>query len=210
MAHFGSQIIGNDIDIRVLKGWRIAYQKNKAECKRINTQVRKNQTADAKDIYLNFYQYGLKRPEIVVADNTRSPWRLQKGKDVTSTETTTESSHGWLDCIVTDPPYGIRAASKKVKDTSGDSEKEQREIYDRKNYIPGKDEYVGDAVLVDLLEFASRALVDNGRLVFLLPIDLVKLKEACEKQQPFAKNQNQFAISESRLRKIRSSPRETK
>lgn len=192
MAHFGSCVVGNDIDIRVLKGWRIAYQKNKTECRRLNA-IRKCDK-DSKDIYLNFYQYGLRRPEIVVADNTRSPWRTVSSSPstvgpvvagVAAVQEKTPSPEqedpaksitpgGWLDCIVTDPPYGIRAASKRVKDDG------QREVYDRSNYIPAKDEYVGDAVLVDLLQFAAEALVDGGRLTFLLPIDLVSLKERGE------------------------------
>ncbi|CAD7971331.1 unnamed protein product [Amoebophrya sp. A25] len=252
MAHFDTQTIGSDLDIRVLKGWRIAYQKNTKKCAEICESIRfrkpeektaaimqtgstsatdaadvymddaaeqsdQNQNARditrksekedciiqtdskpqdetkaaaknvsgehssssstafalpakkgpashpsssaCKDIYMNFYQYKLKRPEIVVTDNSRKPWR---------------QTRPWLDAIVTDPPYGIRAASKKVQNNfnGGDDPR----IYDRGNYIARKELYEEDEILRDLLRFAARNLVDGGRLVFLLPIDLVELK----------------------------------
>eukprot|EP00392_Amoebophrya_sp_AT5.2_P013279 g13397.t1 len=247
MAHFGTLTFGSDLDIRVLKGWRIAYQKNAKKCAEICNRrfgffgqehevVQENarplevgvptqenarpaeqskkpaihchsgQTAvttstttptrassppppsaagergaakkghqnDCKDVFMNFYQYGLKRPEIVVTDNARGPWRTSSSSGVDR-----KNQKPWLDAIVTDPPYGIRAASKKVGH-SGESDK----IYDRRNYIPRKGEYEEEEILHDLLTFAADSLVDDGRLVFLLPIDLtshverqMKLKE---------------------------------
>lgn len=53
-----------------------------------------------------------------------------------------------------------------------------RDVYDRSNYIPQKELYEEDQILVDLLKFAAENLVDNGRLVFLLPIDLIVLLQS--------------------------------
>lgn len=245
-------VYGNDIDIRVLKGWRIAYQKNKKECLRVEklrglipsksesqmtiangaahaassesekddvpdktprdsngdvkmkeeskadlnnpskSQTRKehrqqlnkeknkkkkaaqnsnsggnaSQMTNCKDIYMNFYQYGLKLPEILVLDNANSPWKNASAPRTDSKKKTTP----WLNAIVTDPPYGIRAASKKVENSTALGEDG---VQNRATYIPQKNEYTGDEILLDLLNFASDNLVDNGRLVFLLPVDLM-------------------------------------
>ncbi|CAD7940685.1 unnamed protein product [Amoebophrya sp. A120] len=244
MAHFGCLTMGTDLDIRVLKGWRIAYQKNVAMCKEIElrrghcvknnpavpgtgaateqqkqhsstlpacdpataagssstvttstrspavttaavasarappqttTKGSRDQEHDEqkplrsklqpmKDVFMNFYQYHLKRPEIVVTDNARKPWRTR--------------SCGWLDAIVTDPPYGIRAASRKVQLNQTAEGGDDPRIYDRSNYIPRKDIYEEDEILQDLLSFAKTSLVDDGKLVFLLPIDLQGLVAA--------------------------------
>jgi hypothetical protein len=73
MSHFSPLAFGNDIDARVLRGWRIAYVKNQKAVQEVN-RVKKRSAKD-KDIFTNFYQYGLKKPEILVLDNAHPPWR---------------------------------------------------------------------------------------------------------------------------------------
>lgn len=85
MGHFGALTIGNDIDMRVLKGWKIAYKKNGKLCAEIAKNIRRCEP-DNKDIYMNFYQYGLRRPDAVISDNSRSPWRKSS------------SGSPWIDC----------------------------------------------------------------------------------------------------------------
>ncbi|CAK0900664.1 unnamed protein product [Prorocentrum cordatum] len=94
-------------------------------------------------------------PEVVVCDNSMPPWR--------------HPEEGWCDCIVTDPPYGVRAGAKKQGRNSGGR---QVEIQDRETYIPSKVGYGEDEMAKDLLVLAASALRDGGRLVFLAPVDL--------------------------------------
>merc|ERR1712137_1510094 len=95
----GGMVLGCDLDGRVLKGWRISYVKNKEMNKKVG-KIRGEETKEKKDIIQNFYQYGLKRPDLVNCDMSVSCWR--------------GAAEGWLDGIITDPPYGIRAASRNT------------------------------------------------------------------------------------------------
>lgn len=236
LSHFGARVTGGEIDIRVVKGWRVAYTKNKAAqleaaahrglASSSHAEVSGglgsprpavpaaprgaaagsmpsrggplslrhlvsiglvpravlglSGTPDAaastqdgarssggpakaaarasggqRDIFTNFLQYALPSPEVVVCDNASRPWRIVDA--------------GWLDCIVTDPPYGVRAASKKQGREPGSR---VVEILDRSNYIPPKVSYDEDALMSDLLSLAAEALRGGGRLVFLAPVDL--------------------------------------
>lgn len=110
-----------------------------------------------RDIFTNFMQYGFPLPEVVLCDNSRPPWRCPP-------------CAGWVDCIVTDPPYGVRATCKKQGRKGG-----PLEIRDRSNYIPSKVSYGEDELNHDLLDLAAETLNDNGRISFLLPIDCADL-----------------------------------
>lgn len=109
----------------------------------------------AREVFTNFIHYGLPCPEVVLCDNSKAPWRSMSG--------------GWCDSIVTDPPYGVRAGAKKQgRDTS----RKQVEIRSVDSYIPSKVAYEEDEMSRDLMTLAADVLKDNGRLVFLLPVDL--------------------------------------
>lgn len=206
-THFGAKVYGGEIDLRVIKGWRVAYTKNKEVAQKIaksrqaasrSTQVvdeqkktsdaltpypltiehlkdigiapaaavnaetrssikdrREDDTAaDERHIFTNFYQYGLPTPEIVICDTSVPPWR--------------EANRGWLDCIITDPPYGVRAAMKR----QGRAEDDPVVIRDAANYIPSKVNYGDDELSSDLLQLAATALRDGGRMTFIVPVDL--------------------------------------
>ncbi|CAE7840084.1 trmt11 [Symbiodinium sp. CCMP2592] len=232
MAHFGAKLFGGEIDIRVVRGWRIAYTKNKAAvldaarsrglsaagggapaaadapdasfnmpgtCERgshssaggsgwsleylqalglplaagapgaakakqpkqpnnRNAKAEKDPaltSAGGCNIFTNFVQYGFPSPEIVVCDNAMPPWRAVKP--------------GWLDFIITDPPYGVRAGAKK---SGRDEAKKKVVIQDVSSYIPSKVSYGEEELSEDLLNFAAASLVDGGKLVFLVPVDL--------------------------------------
>lgn len=88
------------------------------------------------DIFTNFKNYGFKKPEIFRCDNSVPCLR----------------NIGFFDAVICDPPYGVRAASRK-------STKNTTEVYDSKK------------VFEDLLEFGSCMLRTGGRLVFLLPTE---------------------------------------
>lgn len=91
------------------------------------------------NIFTNFDVYGLERPEIIRNDVSLNIWR----------------SEGLFDAVVCDPPYGIRAGSRKKTTTSEFS----TEIYEARN------------IILDLLDISAKILRPGGRLVYLLPTD---------------------------------------
>ncbi|CUS24859.1 LAQU0S20e01486g1_1 [Lachancea quebecensis] len=82
-----------------------------------------------------------------------------------------------IDTILCDPPYGIRESIKVLgaRDPERFAGKEDVEIDGKKaflhrDYIPTKKPYSLDALLDDLLQFASQRLPLNGRLAFWMPV----------------------------------------
>ncbi|EKX72120.1 conserved hypothetical protein [Theileria equi strain WA] len=136
----GSFCMGSDIDIRILRGWGIAYRN-------INLDNNEGPT----DIFTNFDHYGLERPEIVRFDIKHPVWRRS-------------GSHGWVDAIITDPPYGNRASAKHTKIDKSMKGTETVEVSFR--------------LIVALLDLAEDVLVKGGRLVFLLPAFQGKVRES--------------------------------
>lgn len=219
LTHFGAHVVGGEIDVRVVRGWRIAYIKNRAAAlevarKRENgtsansadfrtprTAVESGIVSDrseagtgkmsmqyltsigldtmrnhgaehlndsdsavglevslpegSRDIFTNFMQYGLPLPEVVICDNSRTPWR--------------KVDCGWCDCIVTDPPYGVRAASKRQGRTP---DKPDHGTPSQRDHIASKVNYGEDDLAHDMMNLAGEALRDSGRLVQLVPVDL--------------------------------------
>ena len=102
----------------------------------------------------NMDQYGLesKMVDALVCDLAHHPWRQAE----------------LFDAIICDPPYGIRAGAKKIGKREGDSADVPRSSNPVGKY-PETVPYEMDQVIVDLLDFASFALVPGGRLVFWLP-----------------------------------------
>jgi len=98
------------------------------------------------NVFSNFVQYNLQLPlAIVTADNNRSPWRTQE----------------WIDCIITDPPYGIRESVRyTVKEDVESGEHPQRGTTVRVGLVDTLD---------GLIDFAAAHLVEFGRLVYWLP-----------------------------------------
>ncbi|KAF4654757.1 tRNA methyltransferase 11 [Perkinsus chesapeaki] len=170
-AHFGAFVIGSDIDIRVLRGHRVAYA-NEGKSPLLDKISGDSGPKDI-SIFRNFLCYGLARPEVIHADMAAPFWR----KDA--------KSGGFVDVILTDPPYGIRAGTKRV------GAKTDHVINDRMSYVPQKVRYETDQVMEDLLQTAVDILVDHGMLVYLLPIELSQLftpaeLDRMEKEQELA------------------------
>ncbi|OQS00641.1 tRNA guanosine-2'-O-methyltransferase [Thraustotheca clavata] len=143
-ATFGGICMGTDIDTRVLHG--------------------KNN----KSIYSNFHQYNLPVPELVRADNSRTPLKCP----------------GYFDAVVCDPPYGIRAGARKsgrrerpddpntsLVSQTGKAKYGPRVIPEEwlHNHIPATQPYAAEDVMNDLLTFAATNLRVGGRVVYLLP-----------------------------------------
>nr|CEL71150.1 TPA: Methyltransferase-like protein, related [Neospora caninum Liverpool] len=197
-SYYGATCIGSDIDIRVLKGYSVAY---------LNPHLNHPPGAK-KDVFRNFKEYGLARPEIVRGDNAAWVWRLPPPAGAEKSaraaggtsdkreesapdspdppaETDTQgrmraylqrSALGggkpWVDAIVTDPPYGIRAGARQSGHQQKHKRVAERSNEERLTYISPTILYAPQTVVSDLLNLAARLLVDNGRLVFLLPVDL--------------------------------------
>ncbi|KAI7902319.1 S-adenosyl-L-methionine-dependent methyltransferase [Cokeromyces recurvatus] len=110
-------------------------------------------------VHSNIEQYNLQGRvlDTLVFDICHHPWRSQQ----------------WIDAIVTDPPYGVRAGAKKLG--RHDGKELTMRTYDgvpmhtREDYYPPTKPYEMSEVLVDLLNFAAKHLLLGGRLVYWLP-----------------------------------------
>ena len=127
----GALCLGTDIDIRVLKG-----------------------RSENENIWSNFAQFQLPRPELVRSDNSLYYRHFL-------------SDDPMYDAIVTDPPYGIRAGARM----SGSKRKEVRPVLEehRHDHIAQTKPYQVSDVMADLLDMAARSLNMNGRLVYVIP-----------------------------------------
>lgn len=138
-GHYGALVIGSDIDGRMIRG--------KGAQQNINS---------------NFKYYGecSRFLDVLTMDFTHNALR----------------SDLVIDTILCDPPYGIREAIKVLgaKNPEKFIGKENVEIdgqkaYERRDYIPTKKPYSLDALLDDLLQYASERLPLGGRLAFWMP-----------------------------------------
>lgn len=92
-SEVGGYCFGSDIDMRVLKGFKVG-RKSKMELPGLDYTQRFT-------IFTNFDYYQLPKPEIFAMDATQPSFRNDNFEK--------------FDCIVCDPPYGVRARSKKTK-----------------------------------------------------------------------------------------------
>lgn len=102
----------------------------------------------------SFRQYGLPLPEVLCSCNSQPVWRRGALQ---------------LDAIICDPPYGVRAGSRK----SGPRRPLPADYTVRNDlaepHRPQSAHYEINELLADLLNLAADALVMRGRLVMLLP-----------------------------------------
>ncbi|KAJ3325390.1 hypothetical protein HDV06_004249 [Boothiomyces sp. JEL0866] len=110
-------------------------------------QIRGN---DGKDINSNLSQYNLEKYVLgtFVCDIAHHPWRNSE----------------WLDGIICDPPYGVRAGARKITHTDKPLFRK-----DGTRRYPTTEAYEMSLVISDLIQFAATFLVPSGRLVFWLP-----------------------------------------
>ena len=127
----GARCVGTDIDLRVLRG------EGKKE-----------------DVFSNFRQYKLARPELIRSDNSLYHRHYRSHEPL-------------YDAIVTDPPYGIRAGARK----SGSRREEVRAVREehRGDHIAQTRPYAVSDVMADLLDVSARTLAMGGRLVYVIP-----------------------------------------
>ncbi|VDO78702.1 unnamed protein product [Soboliphyme baturini] len=142
-AHFGARCFGADIEYNNIFGL--------GKSSRCNVRYRSRDET----IRENFRQYGLedKYVDMMIADTSR-PGLIR--------------SNMLFDCIVTDPPYGLREKGVKVGSNKGPNGNLNRMA---EAHFPMKVRYRLKDVFLDLLNFAAEHLVVNGRLVYWLPFD---------------------------------------
>lgn len=149
-AEFGALTIGSDIDGRSFRG--------------------KGKTLE-KGVGANFHRYQLedKFGDCIISDLTNTPWRISP--------VSAKDSSAWLDGIICDPPYGVREGLKVLgnRDSRVEAGKIGLHVIDgvpahlRDGYIAPKRPYSFLLMLDDILDFAARTLVENGRLAFWMP-----------------------------------------
>jgi len=128
----GAFCVGTDIDIRILRG-----------------------RSPDENIFANFRQFGLPRPELIRSDNAVYERHFRTTDD------------GLYDAILCDPPYGIRAGARK----SGSRREHVAPVLpeNRSTHIAQTQPYPVEDVMADLLDVAARTLVTGGRLVYIIP-----------------------------------------
>ncbi|KAL8933984.1 MAG: hypothetical protein Q9216_006124 [Gyalolechia sp. 2 TL-2023] len=116
---------------------------------------------NGRNILTNFQQYGLVDHHLddFIADLTHSPL-LRK-------------SHGFLDGIICDPPYGVREGLKVLGSRDGGGKEimylDGVPAHLQDHYLPPKRPYSFEAMLDDILDFAAGSLVEGGRLSLWMP-----------------------------------------
>jgi tRNA (guanine10-N2)-methyltransferase len=172
-AHFGALAFGSDIDGRSPRG-----------------------DGKEKSIRGNFEQYGLldRYGSFFAADLTNTPIHVPTKARL-------------LDGILCDPPYGVREGLKVLGTRDPEKRPEgiekAKNLYTQPNYVPPKKPYGFTAMLDDILDFAARTLVDNGRLGFWMP---EANDEAAEFRVPTHASLEVVAISRQEFNKCGSPP----
>ncbi|ELP94162.1 hypothetical protein EIN_185590 [Entamoeba invadens IP1] len=144
-AYFGSYVLGLDISNVTLRGKEYYQNMTKKTTKPI-VDVTTN---------INYYKLNDKFLGLVTNDFAMSSLKVRP----------------MFDCIVTDPPYGIREGARKVGKRHPDME--PRPVIwgeDYHQHIPQRIKYGVDQILHDLFRFAAENLVVGGRLVFWFPV----------------------------------------
>jgi tRNA (guanine10-N2)-methyltransferase len=146
-AEFGALTFGSDIDGRSFRGKGKGIERG---------------------VGANFGRYGLGHGlgDCIISDLTNTPLRLG-----------TALRGRWLDGILCDPPYGVREGLKVLGTRNSKVEAGKTgvhmingvPVHMREGYIAPKKPYSFLQMLDDILDFAARTLVDNGRLAFWMP-----------------------------------------
>lgn len=149
-AHYGALTMGLDIDPRVIKHGKAAKMKNQGKF------MMKAEDGSTVDVWSNFAQYGLPPPVLIHGDLHALPTRAH-------------GLEGYLQGIVADPPYGVRAGGRKSggRKPLPDDYSIPEEL--KEGHIPSTAPYPFGEMCDDLLDLAARFLSVGGKLVFFLP-----------------------------------------
>ncbi|KAE9549135.1 hypothetical protein FO519_007657 [Halicephalobus sp. NKZ332] len=143
-AHFGSTVVGTEINYLVARGEGKSARKGEGF-------LTKDQT-----VFGNFEQYNLKEKycDVIIGDASRhGVWRENLR----------------FEAISADPPYGIREKGRKV----GNKERKEHWTLPgsvHEQHFPEKTKYDLNQVYLDLMDLAASKLAINGRLAFWFPV----------------------------------------
>lgn len=113
--YFNAFVIGTDLDMRVLKGYAVgAKTKNKG--------IEGLDKIDKFNIYTNFKHYKLPIPDFMAMDISALQFNQTQNQGF--------SIRPIFDCIVCDPPYGVRARSQKAGIKASKTQKPKKEASD--------------------------------------------------------------------------------
>ncbi|XP_070533692.1 tRNA (guanine(10)-N(2))-methyltransferase homolog [Ptychodera flava] len=140
-AHFGAYVTGTDIDYNIIHGRGKSSRRDANKYRGPNESIRTN---------MKLYNLEKFYIDVMVADASRNIWRQQS----------------IFDAIITDPPYGIREATRKIG-SSKDYTIEEEQIA---AHVPCSIGYHLADIFTDLLNFAAFYLRLGGRLVYWLPV----------------------------------------
>ncbi|PWN28007.1 hypothetical protein BDZ90DRAFT_219466 [Jaminaea rosea] len=164
-AALGAYVMGSDIDGRMIRG-KGKEVKEDPGCWKETGVLRAAR------------QYGLEGRflDCLTCDITQHPWRLLH-PSAASSSGAGPSRPAFLDAIIADPPYGVRAGAKRLghrdvarqRDTPYWLEEKGGYSHEQEDYVPPTRPYALNDLLDDLLSFASRMLKEGGRLVFWMP-----------------------------------------
>ncbi|KAH3899258.1 related to tRNA (guanine(10)-N2)-methyltransferase [Saccharomycodes ludwigii] len=150
-AEFGALCLGSDIDGRMIRGntLRTPSTTTNDVAKYITNGISQN---------FEYYGKSLQLLDVMTMDFTHNALK----------------SDLVIDCIICDPPYGIREGikvlgSKVPNKIDPTIIKDGVLAYLHKDYIPTKKPYSLDLLLDELLDFASQRLSIGGRLCFWMP-----------------------------------------
>ncbi|KAG8344314.1 putative RNA methylase family UPF0020 [Trypanosoma vivax] len=198
-AHCGAVTLASDVDGRALqrgtrRGLASVQQRQQRQVamraygaddlERANIS---NAEVEMPSMLTNFKIYGLRPPDRVrmnFASWDRALRTDSKKGTKGAVDNHPQRCEGFLDAIVTDPPYGIREPRKGVKESRDESpivqQLERQVKYDSgkasgdqvgccEGETIGQGRYTVADIVLDLLLFAAEALVIGGRLVLWYP-----------------------------------------
>ncbi|ORC85120.1 methyltransferase [Trypanosoma theileri] len=166
-AHCGAITIGADADGRAMQKGTLRHKASKQQQQQREVAMRAYRPEDLKranitaeeaetpSVVTNFKLYGLTPPDRVRLNfaNWREAWRPCSKAG--------PADCGFLDAIVTDPPYGIREPRRKAAEQQEQQQQQQQQ--QEENFYPVS------SIVLDLMLFAAEALVLGGRLVLWYP-----------------------------------------
>ena len=169
-AQFGACVMGSDIDGRSFrgKGSSSAAADKQTNGAKSSTNTLSRRAID-NGVGLNMIKYSIHDQLIdcFTSDLTHTPLRLTPSP---------YRDTGWLDAIISDPPYGVREGLKVLGLRKAGSDPARAQFVDGvlshtlPGYIAPKRPYSFTAMLDDILSFAAATLVENGRLSFWMPV----------------------------------------